>query len=148
MKRTQILNGNKKETSTKTLTDKAMFIDLEDHINMDGGFTYDCMNNMHKKTGYAVSLHGREQRINNFSKLSANTVRKELAQYTLSHPSLYFQNNTPIYFGAWIDRENNQLVLDTSIITNSLKQARAIANSNGQKYIYSLDLSRSIKMPY
>lgn len=112
-----------------------------DEILLEGGISYNInTGQMNPSTGYMVSILGYEE------KFDVNEITDaDIQSYTLKHIDDLLSEFK--YIGGWLDKDNNNVVLDISINIDDLEYAYYLGMINKQKCIYDCKNKRYIDLP-
>lgn len=107
-------------------------------IRQNHGFTEDSAGNS-PKTGYMVSLKGKEVKLDGVSRMSDLRLNEVCKVY---YNQIDWKPN--LYFGAWVDGDD--LYLDVSTNIEDREVAIAFGRANEQRAIWSIDNMESIRL--
>ena len=114
------------------------FTELAKRINLNGGVTYNAVDDTFPTSGFAVSVFKGEERILDFPTVT-ETV---LFEYFQIHSKSL---QTPgACFGAW--RDDGRMFLDISIVVSDLNTAITLAKEHKQLAVFDLYNKVSFKV--
>lgn len=105
-------------------------LELAERVISEGGFTYQPILDFYPESGYAVSIEGYEQAF----PLTAN-LEKAIANFWKAHQTEL--NFIQHHLGGWT--ENGNLVLDITLVHDSIETATREAILNHQRAMFWLE---------
>ncbi len=123
-----------KETGKAATMDKMM-----DRISKpDGGFTYQPIKGVERKTGFALSpFPGRSRAI------AAKDIKpQDIAQYVIDNEDAFADSNN--HLGLWHDPDSGMVFLDVSVVVKTAKEADTLSRKYDQKAYFDFSTLKSV----